>query len=73
MADIEAKLGPIKEEYEKRLAVTTLPLDKWCGTCAWGGGGNCDARKQYFIDTYGHGEVSAKVAIMKAHPKCKNE
>lgn len=73
MADIEAKLGPIKEEYEKRLAVTTLPLDKWCGTCAWGGGGNCDARKQYFIDTYGHGELSAKVAIMKAHPKCKNE
>eukprot|EP00956_Cyclotella_meneghiniana_P027414 scaffold61242_cov53-Cyclotella_meneghiniana.AAC.4 len=73
MAEIEAKLGPIKEEYEKRLAATTLPLDKWCGTCAWGGGGNCDARKQYFIDTYGHGEVSAKVAIMKQSPKCKNE
>lgn len=64
------ELGPLKEEYEKLLATANLGLEKWNGGARWGGGGNCDARKQYFIDTYGHSEVTAKVAIMKQSPNC---
>ena len=71
---LQAEIGPLKEEYEKLLANNNLGLEKWCGTCLWGGpGGTCDSRKDYFIATYGHGEVSAKVAVMKQSPKCKGE
>ena len=73
LADKQAEIGPLKEEYEKKVANSNLGLEKWCGTCPWGGSGTCDARKGYFIGTYGHNEVSAKVAIMKQSPKCKGE
>ena len=73
LADAEEKSGPLKEEYEKMVANSNLGLEKWCSTCPWGGGGTCDARKAYFMDTYGHNEVSAKLAIMKQSPKCKGE
>ena len=73
LAEKQAEIGPLKEEYEKMLTNSNLGLEKWCGTCLWGGGGTCDARKEYFIGTYGHDEVSAKVAIMKQSPKCRGE
>ncbi|KAL3782941.1 hypothetical protein ACHAWO_011390 [Cyclotella atomus] len=69
----KAELGPLKEEYEKLLANSNLGLENWNGDAKWGGGGSCDARKQYFIDTYGHSEVTAKVAIMKQTPNCKKD
>ena len=68
-----AELGPLKEELDKTLAESTWGYHQWCGKCPWGGAGNCDARKQYFMDEYGHTEVSAKFNIIKKHPKCKSE
>lgn len=68
-----AELGPLKAEYEKMVANSNLGLDKWCGDCKWNGGTSCNARKQYFIDTYGNSEISSKVAIMKQSPHCKKE
>lgn len=69
----KTELGPLKEEYEKMLANSNLGLEKWKPDAAWGGGGTCNARMQYFIDTYGHSELTAKVAIMKQSPNCKGE
>lgn len=68
-----AELGPLKEELDKTLAESTWGYHQWCGKCKWGGSGNCDARKQYFMDEYGHTEVSAKFNIIKKHPTCKSE
>ena len=66
----QAELKPLKDEYEKLIAESNLGLEKWNGSAGWGGGGSCDARKQYFIDQYGHSEITAKVAVMKQSPNC---
>ena len=75
---LQAELEVLKQEYETKYdalsADTDLGLDKWCGTCKWSGGKDtCDMRKDYFVGTYGHNEISAKVAVMKQSPKCKGE
>ena len=70
--ELQLELPPLREEYDKMIDNYTLVLNNWCGTCKWGPRGSCDARMNYFMETYNHSEVGAKINIMKASPACKN-
>ena len=69
--ELQLELPPLREEHDKMIDNYTFMLDNWCGICKWSPRASCDARMNYFMETYNHSEVGAKINIMKASPACK--
>ena len=64
-------LDTLSKEYNTLLSNPILGLDKFCGTCKWGGSGTCDDRVQYLMDTYGNSVLTAKLGAMEKHESCR--
>ncbi|KAL7443832.1 hypothetical protein ACHAXH_008166 [Discostella pseudostelligera] len=65
----------LSKEYNELMSSPLLGLDKFCGTCPWGGGGraSCDERVAYLMNKYGNSLHEAKMGAMKAHESCRNK
>ena len=35
--ELQVELAPLKEEHDELITKDVFMLDKWCGTCKWGG------------------------------------
>jgi len=68
-------LDTLTKEYNELMSSPILGLDKFCGTCPWGGGGraSCDERVAYLMNKYGNSLHEAKMGAMKAHESCRNK
>ena len=64
------EVEPLREELKK--LESKLELDKFCGSCAWKGRQNCNARLAYAMDKYKQSSSAAKAAIMQNDPQCKS-
>jgi hypothetical protein len=60
----------IKPGYDKLVSDPMLGLDTFCGDCAWNGGTNCNARKDYLMSTYNQKEIKTKLDMIKGTPQC---
>lgn len=59
----------IREEYETLMKNPLLGLDKFCGSCNWGGASTCDVRVQFLQNTYNTRPIAAKISAM-SHASC---
>lgn len=67
--EMKKEVDSIQAEYDSLRGNPLLGLDKYCGSCSWGGPTSCDKRVQYLQDTYSTRLIAAKISAM-VHPSC---